>query len=235
MDFDKDSNILNVYRFGSIVYGTNNIHSDEDFICVTKERQVSADINVHMYTVSEFETLLSNNDIQAMECMFLTNEFILKNEHKFDFKVDISKLRESISTVSNTSYVKAKKKLTVMADYDKKLALKSLFHSLRILDFGIQLARDGKIYNYSSMNYVYTDIMKIGDTYDYNKLWEVLDSKYRKVFNKLKSNFKTYAPKYTVNSIEEDVKNVLVKNGVDKSILGGSIVTDIIALFNQKY
>lgn len=231
-----DDNILNIYKFGSHVYGTNNVDSDDDYIIITDNKVISDDINIHFYTESEFNTLVLNCDIQAMECLFLDKSHILKKCIDYDIKIDLTKLRESISTVSNTSYVKAKKKLTVMADYDKKLALKSLFHSLRILDFGIQLARDGKIYNYSSMNYVYDDVMKTGGLYDYSDLWDKLDAKYRKIFNKLKSTFKTYAPKFTENDIEESVGGVLTKHGVSiETISNTSIVTDLIALFNQRY
>lgn len=233
--FDND-NILNVYRFGSHVYGTNDENSDEDYICVTKKTVVSDDINIHYYTLSEFQTLVNNCDIQAMECLFLPSEFIIKKSVDIEFNISLTKLRENISTVTSTSYVKAKKKLIVMADYDKRLAIKSLFHSLRILDFGIQLARDGRISKYDSMNYVYHDVCKMASLYSYNELWEILDTKYRKIYNKLKSTFKTYAPKFTENSIEKDVFDVLVKNNIpDKYINDSSVVTDIIALFNQKY
>lgn len=40
----NNGNILNVYCFGSVVYGTNNENSDEDFIVVTKDKVVSDNI-----------------------------------------------------------------------------------------------------------------------------------------------------------------------------------------------
>jgi hypothetical protein len=38
--------------------------------------------------------------------------------------LDLGKLRKSISTISNHSWVKGYKKLTILSDYDKKMGLK---------------------------------------------------------------------------------------------------------------
>lgn len=79
-DLINNPNNLNVYRFGSVVYGTNTKDSDEDFIVVTKEKLISNNINVHYYTIIEFQTLLDNHDIQMLECFYLpyNSKFILK-------------------------------------------------------------------------------------------------------------------------------------------------------------
>ena len=67
----KDSNILNIYRFGSHVYGTNNEKSDEDFIYVVNNYQITDSIDKHYYTKKEFQSLLNNHDIRILECYFL--------------------------------------------------------------------------------------------------------------------------------------------------------------------
>lgn len=77
---------------------------------------------------------------------------------------------------------------------------KSLFHSLRILMFGIQIAQFGKIVNYEE---VCSDLMKL--IRKANELWKEIDSdpsvewdhyhqKYKKEFNRLKSKFREVAP-----------------------------------------
>jgi hypothetical protein len=119
----------------------------------------------------------------------------LKEEHKFEFVFDKSKLRTSISTISNNSWVKGKKKLTVAGDYDLILAVKSIFHSLRILDFGIQICNSGRVENYGSMNYILDDLKKLSQQHQREELWLKIEDKYKKFFNAKASQFKELAPK----------------------------------------
>lgn len=203
-DLIENINILNVYIFGSQVYGTNIIGSDTDLIVVAKEYFDSDDINIHVYTVENFQLLINRHDIQALECLSLSkshnDEYIIKELYKFEFpKLDLAKLRVSISTIASNSYVKGKKKLTVAGDYDLNLAIKSIFHSLRILDFGIQLANIGYIENYSSVNFILDDLKKLSENYQREELWLKIDEKYRKLYNSKSSQFKSLAPKDLTN------------------------------------
>lgn len=100
--YNEDENILNVYVFGSHVYGSNNENSDLDVIIVAKEWFESNDINVHVYNVEQFQALLNRHDIQALECIYSDDKFKLKNT--IDFKldtIDLQKLRVSISTIAS--------------------------------------------------------------------------------------------------------------------------------------
>ena len=75
---------------------------------------------------------------------------------------------------------------------------KSLFHSLRLLDFGIQLYQNGKIIDFTSCNKFYKDIMELKESNeddDHKTMWNEWHSVYKKEFNKLKSAFKKVAPK----------------------------------------
>jgi len=219
--------VTNIYEFGSRVYGSNDENSDSDFIMVcTSEfykEQIQGketDINVHWYTVEQFQGLLNNHDIQMLECFFLPDRFIKRENVLFNFKLDKQKLRTSISTITSNSWVKGKKKLIVTGDYDQRIALKSIFHSLRILDFGIQIAEYGNIVNYSSMNYILTDLKKMSESYQRLELWEAIDQKYRSLFNKLSSHFKTLCPK---DLSEQDrklrIKNLLWKYDIENEDL----------------
>jgi hypothetical protein len=201
--------ILNKYNFGSIVYGTNTEKSDEDYICVTDEKVISNDINIHYYTIEEFQRLLDNHEIQMLECYFIDDKFKHVENHKFNFELNLSKLRVSISTITSNSWVKGKKKLIVMADYDKYIAIKSIFHSIRILDLGIQIATYHRIINYSEYNWLFFDLLKLSEQHDYIDLWNIIDSKYRKLFNKLSSDFKKLAPLEKEYSIDVDIENIL--------------------------
>ena len=66
-----ESEVLNIYRRGSVVYGTTNPNSDEDYIVVTannfKPLLITPDITY--LTPEQFKRALDNNDIVALECM----------------------------------------------------------------------------------------------------------------------------------------------------------------------
>ena len=222
---------INVYAFGSTVYSSQTEFSDEDYIIVTDEKVISNDINKHYYTITEFQRLLDNHDIQMLECYFLPNKFKIKETHQFIFTLDKHKLRTSISTISSNSWVKGKKKLIVQGDYNKYLALKSIFHSIRIIGLGIQLATHGKIINYSEYNWLLTDLLKLSEQYDYVELWEKIEIKYKSLFNKLHSEFKKLAPK-KISNVELDIKEIFKKENVENTKLINEIVKYIYSMEN---
>lgn len=193
-----DTNILNIYKFGSHVYGTNNKTSDDDYIFIVTEYVDYQDKNIQVYTITQFNSALTRCEIQALECLYLNKKFILKESIRFNrtaFRIDLNELRQSISTISNNSWVKGKKKLIISGDYEPYIAIKSVFHSLRILDYGIQIASENRISDYESMNWLYLELMKLYKQYQRNELWEIIDTRYRKILNSKKSEFKKLAPK----------------------------------------
>lgn len=211
-DLLHNPKVLAIYKFGSHVYLTNNENSDEDYIVIAEEYFDSQNINIHVYTKEQFQLKLDNHDIQVLECYFLglanTNILKVDGNLSFDFNLDLHKLRTSISTIASNSFVKGKKKLTISGDYDLNLAIKSIFHSLRILDFGIQIASEGKISNYSSMNWLLEDLWKLSEQFQRDELWNAIDIKYRKLYNSKSSEFKALAPK---NLTEQDKEKQLYK------------------------
>lgn len=220
-----DENILNVYRFGSRVYGSNTENSDSDYIIVAKEFYDSQDINKHVYTEKQFQELLNNHDIQALECYFAPSWAIPKHTKRFDFELNKSKLRVSISTIASNSWVKGKKKLIVTGDYDVNLAIKSIFHSLRIINFGIQIATEGVIFDYGAMNWLLSDLKKLAAEYQSTDLWQKIDDKYRSTYNSMSSKFKELCPKDLSEkdrSIQLD--NCLKKHGISNEQLKNEIL-----------
>ena len=83
----------------------------------------------------------------------------------------------------------AHKKLTVPKDYDLNIGKKSLFHAFRIISFGIQIAEEERIFNYSECNDLFNEIMSA-----YNN-WDSLFEIYKPRYNELCSNFRLLAPK----------------------------------------
>lgn len=200
---DEKLNILQLYPFGSHVYGSANEASDYDFIVIVDqlptvgslERFPEQNIDLHYYTTREFQLKLDHHDIQALECYFLPNSLF---ESKIDFQFELDKhlLRPAISTIVNNSWVKGKKKLIVSGDYDQRLALKSIFHSIRILGLGIQIASHGKIINYKEYNWLLNDLYTMAQQADKDLLWQQIESKYKqKLYKAGKTKFRLLCPK----------------------------------------
>jgi predicted nucleotidyltransferase len=193
------------YLFGSRVYGTASIDSDYDIIEILPENvikdtslRMEGDFHYQIYTHAEWLSKIENHDISALECIFLpTDDPKYPNiyDYRKHFRLNLNRLRESISTIANNSWVKGKKKLIISGDYDKKAALKSIFHSIRILKFGSQIARTGMIHDYHESNWLWVELCKLGEQYDADILWDKINARYKEVFNKTSSEFKALAPK----------------------------------------
>lgn len=196
----QDSNILNAFMYGSRVYGTNHQDSDYDFICVLEHKEQDNPLaqfgDVTNYSVDEFQELVNQHEISVLECLFLPTEFVLKQNQTFSFSLNKSKLRESISAKSSNSWVKCKKKFLVEEDYNPYVGKKSAWHSLRILDFGKQIADHQKIIDFSTSNHFLLDIMQMNS-------WEELNDKYKPIYNGVASSFKQSAPKETSMSLKK--------------------------------
>lgn len=193
--FLNDEKVLNIYMYGSRVYANHSDQSDYDYIIVSsgtegEKFELTGD-NEHftVYDEKAFLDAIYSHEISVLECLSLPLEKIILNRKQFHLDIDLNVLRQAISSKSSNSWVKAKKKLIIGPDFNPYIAKKSLFHSLRILKFGIQLAKHGKVIDFSEANYIYDQIIII-DSND----WEVLKNKYQIVYNCLKSKFKTEAP-----------------------------------------
>ena len=191
----KDKDFIAIVPFGSMVYGTNNIKSDHDYIIIMKdlfswngeEVALSEKFNLHFYSESLFKNKLNMQDIAILECLWSSNHPYIENI-KNTYQLHKAWLRESVSAKSSNSWVKAKKKIEKEQDF--YVGKKSLWHSLRILMFGIQIAKYGKIINYGEANYLYDDIVN-------NPInnWKYFNGTYKKLYNSLSTEFRKVAPK----------------------------------------
>lgn len=216
--YKQDDNILNCYIVGSQLYDTNDKDSDIDLIMVVKESMSFNDINIQTFTIQEFERKLDNMEIQILECLFSDSLFKFE-KHIFEFKYNESKLRKFISEITNNSWVKGKKKIIIVADHDLRAGLKSIFHSIRILDFGIQLAQHKKIINYTRYSYILWELQKLSDKYNYDELWSIIDERYRGLFNKMKSEFKSICKHTSVKEEINFLNTTLGKYNVPENVI----------------
>lgn len=192
-----DSEVINVYPFGSRVYGTNTESSDYDFVVIANKEirdfdLVSNDgkINIHLYPPQVWEEQLLQHKIVSMECIFVPQQFMLKNTRSFTFKLNKEILRSSISEKASNSWVKAKKKLEAEKDRNIYIAKKSLFHSLRIIEFGKQIAQFSKITDYGVISHLWNEI-RSNPAED----WNTYKDKYQEYFNHQMTEFRKLAPK----------------------------------------
>jgi hypothetical protein len=71
---------------------------------------------------------------------------------------------------------------------DYRIGVKSMFHALRIADFGIQFAKTGKI-EFGSMNWVWREI----ESREWN--WLELQNRFQPLRNELLTEFRKLANK----------------------------------------
>jgi predicted nucleotidyltransferase len=190
-----DHEVINIYPYGSRVYGTARGGSDYDFIVVADcdhsgQQYDAGNLTVHLYNVEHWKRALEEHRIFALECLFLPSELKLLERNKFDFQLDHANLRKEISTVSSNSWVKAKKKIEV--EHEHYLGFKSLFHCLRIPIFGTQIGKEGKITDYSAANYLWD---RISNQLDYSRAWDSWKEEYQPIRNELLTEFRKYAEK----------------------------------------
>lgn len=189
------TNALNIYHYGSFVYGTfiEGV-SDYDYIVVVPDAMSNLDeqqfeFNNCQYTVhseKSWQEMLDRCDVDAIESYFLPSKFVIKETKKFQADITKEKIRSSFSRVASNSFVKCKKKLEVAESYNPAIGKKSLWHSLRIVDFGIQILEYGKIVDYTSLNHLHEEIVM-----SQNNDWEYFKQKYKPVYNALKTKFRT--------------------------------------------
>lgn len=103
---------------------------------------------------------------------------------------DNAKIRKEFSSKASNSFVKCKKKLEVEAikgnaEQNIYIGKKSLWHSLKIFIFGIELCETNEIHLENKiLEEYYNDII----TNEYT--WEELKEKYQPIYNSLHSKFK---------------------------------------------
>ena len=201
------SRVHNVYIFGSRVYGTHSDNSDWDIIIVANNSVDSIEIkselyNIHIYTPKKFQEDLDWHMPKNIECYFSPNWAKLQEKIKFDFNLDIKKLRHATSHVSSNSWVKCKKKLE---QNDYYIGIKSLFHSLRIPIFSTQLVKTGEI-DFSSANFIWDKLMGFDEDWCYysdlpsvssykNFTFEELDLEFRELRNNILTEFRKVTEK----------------------------------------
>lgn len=209
------SKIINVTIFGSQVYGNYDSSSDWDIIIVAnnsiEEIEIKKTIqddysynlnnrfiryNIHIYTPDRFQKDLDQHYMNNLECIFAPDWAKLKEDKEFKLKLDLKKLRHTSSYTSSNSWVKCKKKLLIDGQYH--IAIKSFYHSIRIPMFATQIARSGRITDFTIANFIWRRLMfenylPINKERRWN--WESLNLEFKITYNLMLSLFRKVTEK----------------------------------------
>ena len=152
--------VWNAYVYGSRIYGTNRVDSDYDVMLIASSLDAKKEIkgekfNIHIITPDLFIDDLNLYKMVPLECLYAPEDARIQEKKLLYLNVDKMKLKKYILTQSNSSWMKAKFKLN---ENDILRGIKSVFHSLRILDFGTQILKKGKIYDFSHANHFWHEI-----------------------------------------------------------------------------
>lgn len=189
--------VLNIYQWGSRVYGCFTDKSDYDYnVVVTNDYEnfmdnIEIDHNhFNLYKLSKWQEMMKLNRIETLESVFTPDKFKIKETIKFNLEINLNELRKSVSKVCSNAYDKCRKKLTIEKDFAPYIAKKSLWHCIRILLFGIQCAKYGKIIDFIEANKYYDQIVlnECNDWLYYKNNWHVF-------CNNLRTKFRKLAPK----------------------------------------
>ena len=184
---------LNIYEYGSIVYGTYiEGKSDRDYIVIVPDDyQIDVDQIEHdnchynIFHATTWQKKLDNNEVDAIEIYFLPKRHVIKETIRFNTDIVPSKIREQFSKTASNSWVKCKKKLIVEDSFNPRVGKKSLWHSLRIIEFGTQILLTGKINNYECVNHLYDSIVN-----NPHNDWEYYQHYYQPIYNAKKTLFR---------------------------------------------
>jgi predicted nucleotidyltransferase len=166
---------LNIYPYGSKIYGTNNEDSDDDFVIVYrssllpsgafKDNAISSQdrsVQGSCYSRSGFIDAINNYQISALECIFLPDDKIIQKKMNFVMnKFDVRELSKKIISTASSSWHFAN--LAYQDDHIDS-SKKNIYHSLRILDFGIQIKENRKIVDYGSAS-LYKELVDHAENY----------------------------------------------------------------------
>lgn len=157
-----DSAVRFACRVGSRVYGTAGPGSDHDYLVVLvnpgqkQDLLFGKDVNVVVHGVRTFQAALEEGGVFAFEAVFAPVEHRLKEARPpFTYRLDRIRLAASAAARSKSDFDKARKCFEEEPGPSKK----KLFHALRVPMFALQLARTGKITDFTEANGYHAEIM----------------------------------------------------------------------------
>lgn len=204
------SDILNVYRYGSRVYGTDDEFSDDDYIVVHKSFTIKnsyndklsfrqnalssedGQIQVIRYSRSGFLDAIDNYEIGALECLFLPEDKVIQEKLKFGVRnfekssvdYELNRMVKKVITKASNSWFLGNRDIE---NERFERAEKAYFHALRILMFGLQIKEHRKIVDYSEANYIWDKMLDLEEPLTYDNISKDFLPLRNQLMEKLKS------------------------------------------------
>jgi hypothetical protein len=169
------------------------------------------DAQVWIYNVETFRKLLTTNTIFAVECIFLPEKlkWIEKTKFSDEFQVDNNLLQQSVLNHSRSHLFMAEKLFPtenndmetrdvidrmskdpiwnhalIPEKYNFYKTKKLIWHSIRLLYFGIDIKRFSQLTDYTKANYLYEDLLAVE-----SHRWIDFRNRYISIYNELTNEF----------------------------------------------
>ena len=196
----KETEICNVYLRGSRAVGTDGLRfdgtiSDWDFVIVLDTTNKICDehlsygnIDAAVYDKKIFGTMVEENVIWTLECLFAHKNRIFKEQIEYSkyFLLNLGKLRNSVSCETARQIAKSKRN-----ENNLYKVFKSLFIAMRYYFYGIEIAKFGTIKNFEGMNHVWKEMISKKDEL---KTWQQIFKYYEPQLKQLKKEFSDLCP-----------------------------------------
>lgn len=172
----NEADVVNIYPYGSRIYGTDDEFSDDDFIIVFKSSFIKSKDGQHntfrnnaissddgkiqgvCYSRGGFIDAINNYEIGAWECLSLPEDKVIKA--KWPFKIQKYEQKQMVKKIiekASASWHIAMK----AADYENyEQAEKGVFHAIRILMFGLQIKESQKVTDFTVANDLWKELME---------------------------------------------------------------------------
>lgn len=175
--------VMNIYPYGSQVYGTATKESDHDYIIVYKrsilpsgafkDNAISSKdrmIQGSCYSKGGFLDAINNYQISTLECIFLPEELVVKNMFKFKLNKYVEK--ECMKKIITTASASAHSAKLAHRDDHIESSKKNMYHALRIIQFGMNVKDHQVIVDYGASNETKKNIYE-DEEYDFNSWWKM--------------------------------------------------------------
>jgi len=199
------SKLRNIYVFGSRVYKTYTLNSDIDLVVIACSMDVNKEIhegiyNVHITTPDAFKEQLDSHDVHCLECIYAPREaqIMTRIDYLKDFRLDEGQLKKMLVSQSAWAWTKAQRR---MEKGNIIGGAKSLFHSLRILKFGLQIINNNRITNFQGANHFWEEIRNFDGLE-----WQEYQDKWTNIKKSLMKQLKRASMPTILNDAFEEIK-----------------------------
>jgi hypothetical protein len=212
----KIQNISNIYQFGSFLHNCQHEKSDKDFIVVLNEKEEYFDgskeieinhFNFNVYHIDFFQFLIREQFPDALQCLWIPKKFVILENVKFEYHLDVIKLKNQFICESSLNWNKASK----IFPSNKKSGLKNIIHCFRKIFFGFQILKNEKIVDYEEGNQIFREIFK-QDNHSLefeSENWKFYESKYKDNFRDLIHQMKDFSYKENIGKLSTETICIL--------------------------